>query len=206
VQGEGGIRTASNSYWKAVRKKCSETGTLLIFDEIQTGLGRTGKLFCFEHFDIVPDILLLAKALGGGLPLGAFISSQENMNKLTYNPALGHITTFGGHPVSCAAALAHLQLLLENKIWEQAEEKGQMIENIVATLPNVKEIRRKGLLMAIDFKDSEYSLKMYHQWLQCGIFTDWFLFCDSALRIAPPLIIGDLEINNFALRLSHTIG
>jgi len=202
IQGEAGVRFADEHYWKAVRKRCSESGTLLIFDEIQTGMGRTGKMFCFEHYSIKPDILLLAKALGGGLPLGAFISSKENMQALTHDPVLGHITTFGGHPVSCAAALAHLKLLIENKLWEKADEKGSILEEMITSIPNVKEIRRKGLMMAVDFKDEAYSFKIYKQWLEKGIFVDWFLFCNTALRIAPPLIINEEEITLFATLIS----
>lgn len=194
VQGEGGIQTADKHYWQAVRNRCTETGTMLIFDEIQTGLGRTGKLFAFEHYDIKPDILLLAKALGGGLPLGAFIASSQIMELLTHNPALGHISTFGGHPVSCAAALAHLKLILDHKMWQHVEEKGQILEAIFKQLPNLKEIRRKGLMMALDFKDTNYCLKMDKKFLEVGLLTDWFLFCDTALRIAPPLIISDHEL------------
>jgi len=200
VQGEAGVRFADEHYWKIVRKKCNETGALLILDEIQTGMGRTGKMFCFEHYDIKPDILLLAKAFGGGLPLGAFISSKENMQALTHNPVLGHITTFGGHPVSCAAALAHLKLLIENKLWEKADKKGTILEKTIATLSNVKEIRRKGLMMAVDFEDKAYSFKIYKQWLEKGIFVDWFLFCNTALRIAPPLIIKEDDIQLFEFK------
>lgn len=195
VQGEAGVRIASKEYWKAVRKRCDETGALLVLDEIQTGLGRTGKLFCFEHYDIVPDILLLAKALGGGLPLGAFISSKEIMHLLTHDPALGHITTFGGHPVSCAAALAHLKLIVEGRLWENADKKGSELEKIMRKLPGVVEVRRIGLLMAVQFLDSVTSLKTYKKWLSNGIFTDWFLFCDSALRVAPPLIISEEDLD-----------
>ena len=198
IQGEAGIRIASRSYWKAVRERCNETGTLLIFDEIQTGLGRTGRLFCFEHYDVVPDILLLAKALGGGMPLGAFISSKENMKALTHDPMLGHMTTFGGHPVSCAAALAHLKLILENKMWENANEQGAKLENILKDIHGVREIRRMGLMMAVDFHNEHLNMKTYKRWLHSGIFIDWFLFCNTALRIAPPLIINDLDINEFA--------
>jgi len=195
VQGEAGIRIASKEYWKEVRKRCDETGALLVLDEIQTGLGRTGKLFCFEQYDIVPDILLLAKALGGGLPLGAFISSKEMMHLLTHDPALGHITTFGGHPVSCAAALAHLKLIVEGRLWENADEKGAELEKMMLQLPDVVEVRRIGLLMAVQFADSVTSLKTFKKWLSKGIFTDWFLFCDSALRVAPPLIISDEDLD-----------
>ena len=204
VQGEAGIRFANEQYWKAVRKRCDETGALLIFDEIQTGMGRTGKMFCFEHYHIKPDILLLAKAFGGGLPLGAFISSKENMQTLTQNPALGHITTFGGHPVSCAAALAHLKLLFDNRLWEKADEKGAMLEKIISNMPNIKEVRRKGLMMAIDFKEETYNLSIYKQWLERGIFTDWFLFCNTALRIAPPLIIKEEDMQLLEEKLQQT--
>ncbi len=195
VQGEAGVRIASKEYWQAVRKRCDDTGALLVLDEIQTGLGRTGKLFCFEHYDIVPDILLLAKALGGGLPLGAFISSKEIMHLLTHDPALGHITTFGGHPVSCAAALAHLKLIVEGRLWENADEKGSELEKIMRKLPGVVEVRRIGLLMAVQFADSVTGLKNYKNWLSKGIFTDWFLFCDSALRVAPPLVISEEDLD-----------
>lgn len=203
VQGEGGVRIAPKEYWQAVRKRCDQTGTLLIFDEIQTGMGRTGKLFCFEHYQITPDILLLAKALGGGLPLGAFISSPEKMKTLTHNPALGHITTFGGNPVSCAAALAHLQLLLRDRLWEKAEEKGKKLEQILKKIDGVEDVRRKGLLMAVDFLDEEMCLKTYKRWLQNGIFTDWFLFCPTALRIAPPLVIGEKEMEELEIKVDY---
>lgn len=202
VQGEAGIRIASGEYWKAVRERCNETGTLLIFDEIQTGMGRTGKLFCFEHYGIIPDILLLAKALGGGLPLGAFISSKENMQFLTHDPALGHMTTFGGHPVSCAAAVAHFKLLLEGKFWEKAEHYGAILEKEILSIDGIREVRRKGLMMAADFGDETKNILTYKKWLDKGIFTDWFLFCNTALRIAPPLIITDKEIMEFKNRIS----
>ncbi|MDL2309038.1 aspartate aminotransferase family protein [Bacteroidales bacterium OttesenSCG-928-C03] len=197
VQGEAGIRIADNDYWRAVRQRCDETGTLLVFDEIQTGMGRTGQMFCFQHYDIKPDILLLAKALGGGMPLGAFIASKELMSLLTYNPVLGHMTTFGGHPVSCAAGLAHLKLLIQHNYPALAEEKGRKLEEIMKNYPGVKEVRRKGLMMAVDFKDENTNLAMYKQWLDRGVFTDWFLFCNTALRIAPPLIIENEDIEEF---------
>lgn len=202
IQGEAGVRFADKTYWQAVRQRCNETGTLLIFDEIQTGLGRTGKLFCFEHYGIVPDILLLAKALGGGMPLGAFISSKENMSALTQNPTLGHMTTFGGHPVCCAAALAHLKLITENKYWEKAEKNGAALEEIIRQIDGIKEIRRMGLMIAADFHDEEKNIKTYKRFLQNGIFIDWFLFCSTALRFAPPLIIGEKEIQDLEMRIS----
>ncbi|MEG1555402.1 MAG: aminotransferase class III-fold pyridoxal phosphate-dependent enzyme [Bacteroidales bacterium] len=201
VQGEAGVRCAEKEYWQKVRQRCNNTGTLLIIDEIQTGLGRTGKLFGFEHYGIVPDILLLAKAFGGGLPLGAFISSKEHMSLLTHDPVLGHITTFGGHPVSCAAGLEHLKLITETKIYEQVENKGCQLEEIMKQLKGVKEVRRKGLIMAVDFGEQAYNFAMVKKFFEVGLFTDWFLFCDTALRIAPPLIIGAAEIEELQEKL-----
>ena len=194
VQGEAGIRTAENSYWQALRQRCTETGTLLIFDEIQTGMGRTGKLFAFEHADITPDILLLAKAFGGGMPLGAFITSQEIMHVLTHNPVLGHITTFGGHPVSCAAALANMNIITESKLWLETEEKSQRFENLLSKHQSVAEIRHQGLMIAVELNDSEKVQKLISEALKNGVLTDWFLFCDTAFRIAPPLTISLQEI------------
>jgi acetylornithine/succinyldiaminopimelate/putrescine aminotransferase len=204
VQGENGVRIASATYWQAVRQRCNETGAMLILDEIQTGMGRTGKLFAFEHYGIIPDILLLAKALGGGLPLGAFISSPQNMDTLTYNPVLGHITTFGGHPVSCAAALAHLQLITENRLWEQAEPTGKAIEALFRKMPEIKEIRRTGLMMAIEFEDTDISFQMCKKFLDAGLLVDWFLFSPASIRIAPALImtLEDIETVRARLRLA----
>jgi len=194
IQGEAGVRMATAEYWQKLKQRCEETNTLLIADEIQTGLGRTGKLFAFEHYNIIPDILLLGKAFGGGMPLGAFVADTKTMNVLTYNPVLGHITTFGGHPVCCAAGLAHLKLITENKMWENAEAIGEKLEAILWKIPHVKEIRRKGLMMAVDFYDKQTNFKTLHSFLQKGLFSDWFLWCDTAMRIAPPLIFGDEEL------------
>jgi acetylornithine/succinyldiaminopimelate/putrescine aminotransferase len=195
IQGEAGVRIASGEYWQKLKQRCEKTNTLLIADEIQTGLGRTGKLFAFEHYHIIPDILLLGKAFGGGMPLGAFIADKKVMNMLTHNPVLGHITTFGGHPVCCAAALAHLNLITENKMWENAETMGKKLEEILWKIPHVKEIRRKGLMIAVDFHDAENNFKTLELFLENGLFSDWFLWCDTELRIAPPLILseGDLK-------------
>jgi acetylornithine/succinyldiaminopimelate/putrescine aminotransferase len=204
IQGEAGVRIADRTYWQAVKQRCEQTGALLIFDEIQTGMGRTAKLFCFEHYDVVPDILLLAKALGGGMPLGAFISSQKNMQTLITKPILGHISTFGGHPVSCAAALAHLQLIVKEKLWEKANIQGKKIVEILKKLPEIQEIRQIGLMIAADFGNSNTCMKMYKKCLDRGIFTDWFLFCPSALRLAPPLIIRDEDIAIFEERILET--
>ena len=196
IQGEAGVREFSKEFLQALRKKCSEVGALLILDEIQCAFGRTGKLFAFEHYGIEPDILCLAKSLGGGMPLGAFISSQEIMQSLTHNPMLGHITTFGGHPVCCAAGLAALKFLLrEEHLIEQATQKGELIKQLL-THPAIKEIRGKGLLLAVEFEDFELNKKIIDRCIQQGVITDWFLFCDNSMRIAPPLIITESELRD----------
>ncbi|MDR0206618.1 MAG: aspartate aminotransferase family protein [Bacteroidales bacterium] len=202
VQGEAGVRIASAAYWQKLKKKCEETKTLLIADEIQTGMGRTGKLFAFEHYHITPDILLLGKAFGGGMPLGAFIADKKIMNVLTHNPVLGHITTFGGHPVCCAAALAHFKLITEPKMWKNAELSGEKLERILWNIPFVKEIRRIGLMMAVDFCDTQTNFHTLKYLLEKGVFSDWFLWCDSALRIAPPLILDEEHLNDIDSRIS----
>jgi acetylornithine/succinyldiaminopimelate/putrescine aminotransferase len=193
IQGDAGVRIPSKEYMKAVRARCAETGTLLILDEIQTGIGRTGTLFAFEQFDIVPDILTTAKALGGGLPIGAFISSKEIMSCLTHNPALGHITTFGGNPVCCASALATLQVIEEENLMAQVEEKGRLIESLIQH-PSVKEIRRMGLMFAVDFDSPERVQKIVDEALKNGVICFWFLSCPASFRIAPPLTITEHEI------------
>ena len=194
VQGEAGVRYANKNYWKQVRNRCNETGTLLVFDEIQTGFGRTGTMFALEQTGIIPDILTLAKAMGGGMPIGAFVSSKEIMQTLTYNPVLGHMTTFGGHPVCCAAALASVEVIEREKLHILAEKKGQLFESLLAKLPYVKGFRRKGLMIALDFEDKELNFEIIHQCMEKGVLSDWFLFCDTAMRIAPPLIITEEEI------------
>jgi acetylornithine/succinyldiaminopimelate/putrescine aminotransferase len=198
VQGEGGIISPLVDYLDELRKRCDQTETLLIFDEIQTGLGRTGKMFAFEKYKVVPDILLLAKALGGGMPLGAFISSKKIMNCLTSNPSLGHITTFGGHPVSCAAALASLDIILEEKLIEQVDEKAQIFIEKLSVHHAIKEIRADGLFMALELGSFEKILKLMKVALINGIVLDWFLFCNTAFRIAPPLSITISECNEAA--------
>lgn len=202
IQGEGGVRVSNSEYWQKLRKKCDEMQTLLIIDEIQTGLGRTGKLFAFEHYNITPDILLLAKAFGGGMPLGAFIASKELMTQLTHNPVLGHITTFGGHPVCCAAGLAHLKLIIEGKYWQNANQIGEELRKIFLQTPNVKEVRGLGAMMAIEYNDNTFNFKRLHDFLQVGLFSDWFLWCDTASRIAPPLIFNELNIKDLKNKLS----
>lgn len=193
IQGEAGIRVPGISYMQALRDRCKETGTLLILDEIQAALGRTGKLFAFEHFDIVPDILLMAKALGGGMPIGAFIASDEIMGALKENPILGHITTFGGHPVCCAAGLAALEVLLKENLIEQVEAKAALFEQLLVH-PSIKEVRGKGLMLAIELESFEFNKKVIDRCIENGVVTDWFLHCSNSMRIAPPLIITDDQI------------
>ena len=202
IQGEAGVRIADKNYWQKLRQKCNDTQTLLIVDEIQTGLGRTGKLFAFEHYGIVPDILLLAKAFGGGLPLGAFIASKELMSLLTHNPVLGHITTFGGHPVSCAAALEHLRQIIEGQYWLNAMQIGEELYKIFIQQPHVKEVRNLGAIMAVEYFDTLLNFKKLHRFLDVGLFSDWFLWCDSASRLAPPLIFDELNFKDLNYKLS----
>jgi acetylornithine/succinyldiaminopimelate/putrescine aminotransferase len=194
VQGEAGIRYADKDYWHQLRHRCNETETLLVLDEIQTGFGRTGTLFAFEQIGIVPDILTLAKGMGGGMPIGAFIASQEIMNCLTHNPVLGHITTFGGHPVSCAAALASLEVIEREKLYLQVPQKAKLFRDLLANLPKIKELRQQGMMMALEFENQKYTFDVINRCLAKGLLTDWFLFCDTALRIAPPLVITEEEI------------
>ena len=194
VQGEGGVRLPADGYLQALRRRCDATGTLLIFDEIQTGMGRTGEMFAMQKYGVTPDIVCLAKAFGGGMPLGAFVSSKEIMDSLTENPSLGHITTFGGHPVCCAAGLAALDYLLENHIVDQVEAKGALYESLLENHPQVKEIRRSGLLLAVELGDSDKMYEIMELFKDAGILSDWFLFCDTAFRISPPLTISEAEI------------
>jgi acetylornithine/N-succinyldiaminopimelate aminotransferase len=193
IQGEAGIRVPDAAYMQALRKRCSETGALLILDEIQAAFGRTGKLFAFEHFEIVPDILLLAKALGGGMPVGAFISSNEIMSALKENPILGHITTFGGHPVCCAAGLAALEVLLNENLLAGVAEKEALVKEMLVH-PAIKEVRGKGLMLAVEFESFELNKKIIDRCIENGVITDWFLHCSNSMRIAPPLIITTPEI------------
>lgn len=193
IQGEAGIRVPSMEYMQALRKRCTDQGALLVLDEIQCGFGRTGKMFAFEHFDIEPDILLLAKGMGGGMPIGAFIASREIMSTLSSEPILGHITTFGGHPVSCAAGSACLSVIEQEELLESIPKK----ENLFRKLLNqqeIREIRGKGLMLAVQLRDSEQLFSAIDKCIENGIVTDWFLFCDSAMRIAPPLTITESEI------------
>jgi len=194
VQGEGGIIVPSREWMKALREKCTATGNLLVLDEIQAGFGRTGKLWGFENFDIVPDILLLGKALGGGMPLGAFIADKKIMTSLTANPVLGHITTFGGHPVCCAAGLAAMKALLEEGWIETVKEKEKLFRSLLVH-PKIKAIRSFGLWMAVEFDSFETNRKVIDASVEKGVLTDWFLFSPASLRISPPLIISEEQIS-----------
>ena len=196
VQGEAGVRSPVDGYLQALRRRCTEVGALLIFDEIQTGMGRCGEMFAMQKYGVTPDIVCLAKALGGGMPLGAFVSSQEIMSTLTHDPVLGHITTFGGHPVCCAAGLAAMKFLQENKIVEDVEHKGALYEELLKDHPAVKEIRRSGLLLAVELGESEKLYRIMDLFIEQGIMSDWFLYCDTAFRISAPLVITDDEIRD----------
>lgn len=193
VQGEAGIRVPDAAYMQAVRKRCDETGALLIFDEIQTGFGRTGKLFAFEHYGIVPDILLLAKGMGGGMPIGAFIANKVIMDVIKDNPMLGHITTFGGHPVSCAAALASLNVILDEGLLTTADEKAALFRRELQH-PAIREIRGLGLMMCLQLDTFEQVEQVSQYAAAHGVIIDWFLHCETALRVAPPLTISEEAI------------
>ncbi len=194
VQGEAGVRLPNEGYLEALRARCTEVGALLVFDEIQTGIGRTGATFASLKYGVTPDIICLAKAFGGGMPLGAFVASSEIMATLQENPVLGHITTFGGHPVSCAAGLAALNYLIDNSVIEQVEAKGALFEQRLMRHSLVKEIRRSGLLMAVELGESWMLYKLMEIFKEEGVMSDWFLFCDTAFRISPPLTITTEEI------------
>jgi acetylornithine/succinyldiaminopimelate/putrescine aminotransferase len=193
IQGDAGVRIPSREYLQAVRKRCDETGAKLIFDEIQCGMGRTGKLFAFEHFGVVPDILTIGKAFGGGLPIAAFISSYENMQAFTSNPMLGHITTFGGNPVCCASALATLTVIEEENILRGVEAKGKLIERLLIH-PKVREVRRMGMMFAFDFDSEERVNRIVNECKAKGVICYWFLSHPYSFRLAPPLTITESEI------------
>ncbi len=196
VQGEAGVRLPADGYLEALRSRCSEVGALLVFDEIQTGMGRTGEMFASIKYKVTPDVICLAKAFGGGMPLGAFCSSAEIMGTLQHSPVLGHITTFGGHPVSCAAGLAATKHLIHNNIIAEVEQKGARFESVVANHPTVREIRRSGLLMAVELGEAERLYRLMEIFKEEGIMSDWFLFCDTAFRISPPLTMTMEEIDD----------
>lgn len=193
VQAEAGIKEPNKEWLQKLRAKCTETGAVLIFDEIQCGFGRTGKLWGFEHYGVIPDIVLLGKALGGGMPLGAFVSSYNNMWQLTDKPVLGHITTFGGHPVSCAAGMAGMQVLEDENLIATVAEKEALFHSLLQH-PAIKAVRSKGLLMAVELEGAQNVLDTLADCLKQGLFSDWFLFAPQCIRIAPPLTITKQEI------------
>ena len=213
IGGESGVREADYGYMKALRIRCDEVGALLVFDEIQSGFGRTGKFWAFEHYDVKPDILLCAKGMGGGMPIGAFIASHEIMGVFKDNPILGHITTFGGHPVSCAASLATLNAIFdENILYDPKncksgcihskcrstdcnfiEQKSELFKKLLVN-PKIKEVRGKGLMLAVEFESFEVLKPIIDLAIEKGVITDWFLYCDNSMRIAPPLVITEDQI------------
>jgi acetylornithine/N-succinyldiaminopimelate aminotransferase len=193
IQGGTGFVTPKNNFLEKVRERCTQTGTLLIFDEIQTCFGRLGTLFGFEKYNVIPDILCIAKGMGGGMPIGAFISSWELMNLLTFEPKLGHITTFGGHPVSCAASLATLQHLLTTNLMAEVDKKEQLFRTHLKH-PKIKEIRGNGLMLALEFEDEELVQKVVEESLEKGLILFYFLFTKTAIRITPPITITEQEI------------
>ena len=193
IQAEAGIIIPSKEWMQALRKKCSETGTLLILDEIQAGFGRTGKLWGFENFKIIPDVLVFGKALGGGMPLGAFIADKKLMDAFTENPVLGHITTFGGHPVCCASGMASMKVLLEEKLIDGVKEKEELFKSLLVH-KKIKAVRSFGLWIAIEFDSFETNKKVIDECIKNGVMTDWFLFASNCLRISPPLTISKEQI------------
>jgi len=205
IQAEAGIILPVQGFLDKLQEKCRENNCLLIIDDIQMGFGRTGKLFSFEHYGLKPDILCLAKGMGGGMPAGAFISSREIMDELSYNPELGHITTFGGHPVSCAAAIANLDVIVSENLVTKAGERGMQFEKLLRPHPAVKAIRRKGLMMAVELADEELTSRLVHSFFDEGLVTDRFLFRPSAFRIAPPLIISREQVEETAGTIVHCL-
>ncbi len=198
VQGEAGVRPPQPGYLEALRRRCDQVGALLLFDEIQTGMGRTGAMFAATRYGVEPDIVCLAKAFGGGMPLGAFVARHEIMDTLRERPVLGHITTFGGHPVCCAAGLAALDYLVEHRVVERVEAKGALYEELLRDHPAVREIRRAGLLMAVELGEAPKLYRLMELFKEEGILSDWFLYCDTAFRISPPLTISEEEVRDSA--------
>ncbi len=204
IQGDAGVRVPAPEWMQALRSRCTEVGALLVFDEVQTGFGRTGKLFALEHTGVVPDILVLGKALGGGLPMGAFIASRERMALLTHDPVLGHITTFGGHPLPCAAGLAALEVLLKDGLVTNAHEMGARFRQQLVH-PAIREVRGEGLMLAVDLGDPERVQRVVNGCLDEGVLGFWFLSCPQAFRIAPPLSITGDEVDQACRTILHQL-
>ncbi|MBE9487885.1 MAG: aspartate aminotransferase family protein, partial [Bacteroidetes bacterium] len=205
IQGEGGFRIPTNDFLKKLRSRCDEVGAILIFDEIQTGFGRTGKMFASQKYGVTPDILIMAKAMGGGMPLGGLASSRSLMNDFKTNPVLGHITTFGGHPVCCAAGLAAVEFLQENHLVEKIDEKSDIFYKLLKDNKNIIEIRRVGLLLAVEFGTKELCDAVCKKAFTEGLLTESFLFCESAMRIAPPLIVTNEQIVDICQKINKVI-
>jgi acetylornithine/N-succinyldiaminopimelate aminotransferase len=193
IQGDAGVRIPRKEWLQALRARCDSTGAMLIFDEVQTGFGRTGSLFAFQQFDVLPDILVLGKALGGGMPMGAFVSSAERMKLFTHDPVLGHITTFGGHPIPCVAGHAALEVLLDEQLPSNAMRMGSLFKELLRH-PQIIEVRGEGLMLAVELGDAEKVQRVVKGALEKGILGFWFLSCPTAFRIAPPLCIDDGEV------------
>lgn len=198
IQAEAGIILPKKNFLQKLKKRCQDTGTILIFDEVQMGFARTGKLFSFEHFNVIPDILCLAKGMGGGMPIGAFIASKEMMLSFTNNPNLGHITTFGGHPVCAAAALANLKVILDDDLINESTRKGKLFKSYLSDIPSIIEMRGNGLMLAVDIGDTNLNNKIVDLLLKKGLIVDRFLFNSNAFRIAPPLTITDEQIKDIS--------
>ena len=205
IQGDAGVRIPSQQFMEALRNRCTEAGAQLIFDEIQCGIGRTGKLFAFEHFNVIPDILTLGKALGGGMPIGALVASQQKLTEFTHNPMLGHITTFGGHPVVCAAANACLDVLQTEVNFEEVERKGKLLEDLLSQEREIKEIRRIGMMYAFDMESPERVERVVNRCLEKGLISFWFLSHPYSFRLSPPLTITEEEIRTAARIICEAI-
>lgn len=204
VQAEAGVLVPRNGWLSALRNRCTQTGTLLVLDEIQCGFGRNGKLWSFEQYGVVPDILLLGKALGGGMPLGAFVADKAMMDSFTHNPVLGHINTFGGHPVSCAAGLAAFNVLLQQKLIDSIAQKEALFLSLLHH-SSIKAVRSCGLMMAVEFESFEINKKVIDALIGEGVFTDWFLFASNCLRIVPPLVITKEEITTACQKINAVL-
>ena len=205
VQGDAGVRIPKQAYLNALKNRCVEVGALLIFDEIQCGIGRTGRFFAFEHFNIVPDILTLGKALGGGMPIGVMVSSKELLHEFTHNPALGHITTFGGHPVSCAASVACIETIKSEIDWSDLEEKGAFLQNSIQSSEEIKECRRIGFMFAFDMESSQRVQKVVDKCLEKGVLLFWFLSHSNSFRISPPLNMTMDEVKTAVALINEAI-
>jgi acetylornithine/succinyldiaminopimelate/putrescine aminotransferase len=205
IQGDAGVRQASTVYLKALRQRCSEVGCLLIFDEVQCGMGRSGKMFAFEHSGVVPDVLTLGKALGGGLPIGAFVTKYEYMHELSHSPMLGHITTFGGNPVVNAAAWGTLEVFQNEIDFSEVERKGALLESYLRQIDEILEIRRVGMMYACDMVNDERVAKVVDKLLEYGVISFWFLSHPYSFRLSPPLTISDEEIHEVGKLIQRAV-